>query len=250
MATRMLQRRGTAAEWAAENPILASGEIGFETDTKLMKLGDGVTPWNSLVMPYMMSGGATMTGALSLIAPTQPEHAARMADVHAELLAEVDLTSSLATITLASIPQTFRDLRLVISGKSSDATDRIPIHCQLNGVTTAVYNTHRVQAAGTNIVAAAGVSETTITLGHVPGAFSKTRFGVTDVLFPNYASVIQSSFFATTGVIPNSDAADTFTAMTSGRMNSSLAITSITMFPSVGSWYEGTSMSLYGLGRK
>lgn len=83
MATRMLQRRGTAAEWAAANPILASGEIGFETDTKLMKMGDGVTAWNDLLLPYVMTGGATMTGPLELIAPTGPAHAARKQDVDA-----------------------------------------------------------------------------------------------------------------------------------------------------------------------
>lgn len=51
MATKMQQRRATAAEWAAANPILADGEIGFERDTKVIKVGDGVTRWNSLGMP-------------------------------------------------------------------------------------------------------------------------------------------------------------------------------------------------------
>lgn len=43
-------RRGTAAQWASANPILASGEIGIETDTAQFKIGDGITAWNSL--PY------------------------------------------------------------------------------------------------------------------------------------------------------------------------------------------------------
>jgi hypothetical protein len=47
MATRMLQRRGTAAEWTAANTVLATGEIGFETDTNRFKVGNGTTPWNS-----------------------------------------------------------------------------------------------------------------------------------------------------------------------------------------------------------
>lgn len=48
MATRMLQRRATAAEWAAANPVLGDGEIGFERDTKLFKIGDGTTAYASL----------------------------------------------------------------------------------------------------------------------------------------------------------------------------------------------------------
>lgn len=41
-------RRDTAAAWAAANPVLSAGEPGLETDTDLIKYGDGVTAWNSL----------------------------------------------------------------------------------------------------------------------------------------------------------------------------------------------------------
>jgi hypothetical protein len=44
MATRMQQRRGTAAQWISTNdgsgPILAIGEIGYESDTNKFKIGD------------------------------------------------------------------------------------------------------------------------------------------------------------------------------------------------------------------
>ena len=48
MATRMQQRRGTAAQWTAADPILAAGEIGYETDTNQFKIGDGVNAWSDL----------------------------------------------------------------------------------------------------------------------------------------------------------------------------------------------------------
>lgn len=41
-------RRDTAANWTSTNPTLAAGEAGLETDTKLVKYGDGTTAWNSL----------------------------------------------------------------------------------------------------------------------------------------------------------------------------------------------------------
>lgn len=41
-------RNGTAAEWSAANPILANSEMGVESDTRLHKIGDGITAWNSL----------------------------------------------------------------------------------------------------------------------------------------------------------------------------------------------------------
>lgn len=49
MATRMQQRRGTAAQWTSANPILAAGEIGFESDTSKFKIGDGVNHWADLI---------------------------------------------------------------------------------------------------------------------------------------------------------------------------------------------------------
>jgi hypothetical protein len=48
MAIRMQQRRGTAEQWNLANPVLAAGEIGFETDTNKFKLGDGVNAWENL----------------------------------------------------------------------------------------------------------------------------------------------------------------------------------------------------------
>jgi len=48
MATRMQQRRGTATQWTSANPILAAGEIGFETDTGKFKMGNGSSAWSAL----------------------------------------------------------------------------------------------------------------------------------------------------------------------------------------------------------
>ena len=44
----MQQRRGTAAQWTSANPILAAGEIGFETDTGKFKMGNGSSAWSAL----------------------------------------------------------------------------------------------------------------------------------------------------------------------------------------------------------
>ena len=44
--TKIQLRRGTAASWTTQ--VLSQGEIGFETDTGLFKIGDGTTAWSSL----------------------------------------------------------------------------------------------------------------------------------------------------------------------------------------------------------
>lgn len=41
-------RQGAAATWESKNPVLAAGELGYDTTNKRTKIGDGVTPWNDL----------------------------------------------------------------------------------------------------------------------------------------------------------------------------------------------------------
>ena len=61
MATRMQQRRGTAAQWISTNsgngPILNAGEIGYETDTNKFKIGDGTNHWINL--DYFIDANST-----------------------------------------------------------------------------------------------------------------------------------------------------------------------------------------------
>ena len=45
---RIQLRRDTSGNWTTNDPILAQGEIGVETDTRLFKIGDGVTAWVGL----------------------------------------------------------------------------------------------------------------------------------------------------------------------------------------------------------
>jgi hypothetical protein len=78
MAVTIQIRRGTAAEWTAANTVLAAGELGYETDTGYIKVGDGSTAWNSVAYSVEGStGDITVTtnaasggGALSYTAGT------------------------------------------------------------------------------------------------------------------------------------------------------------------------------------
>ena len=46
--TKIQFRRSIATDWVAVNPILSAGEVGYETDSRKFKIGDGTTAWNSL----------------------------------------------------------------------------------------------------------------------------------------------------------------------------------------------------------
>ena len=62
MASQIQIRRGTAAQWTAANPILIIGELGFETDTNLIKAGNGTTPWTGLAYYTGIPGPTGPTG--------------------------------------------------------------------------------------------------------------------------------------------------------------------------------------------
>ena len=60
MATRIKLRRDTLANWTTAATILSDGEAGYETDTHVLRIGDGTTPFLSLV--------PVAAGAASIIA--------------------------------------------------------------------------------------------------------------------------------------------------------------------------------------
>lgn len=51
MAIRIQLRRDTAANWTSVNPVLANGEMGIETDTLKVKIGNGSSTWSA--RPYV-----------------------------------------------------------------------------------------------------------------------------------------------------------------------------------------------------
>jgi len=59
-------RRGLSTQWTAANTVLAAGEWGYETDTGLLKVGNGTSGWNAL--PYYNTIGPT--GVTGYTGPT------------------------------------------------------------------------------------------------------------------------------------------------------------------------------------
>jgi len=53
-------RRDLAGLWTVSNPILSIGELGIETDTGFIKIGDGASPWVDLL--YSGSPKSVITG--------------------------------------------------------------------------------------------------------------------------------------------------------------------------------------------
>lgn len=119
MSTKIQLRRGLSSEWTTVNPLLASGEIGIETDTKQIKVGDGVTYWNSLAYSFISEASAQ-----DLI----DVHANRTDNPHSVTKAQVGLSNVLnlspANLPISNATQAALDLKYDTSNPSNyvDAT--------------------------------------------------------------------------------------------------------------------------------
>ena len=60
------QRRDTASNWTSNNTVLLAGEIGWETDTRKIKIGDGTTAWQSLDYLPIPDVNRLLTGNLTV----------------------------------------------------------------------------------------------------------------------------------------------------------------------------------------
>lgn len=81
MPYRILLRRDLSQNWNYNDPVLMTGEPGYEMDTRKFKMGDGQTPWSQLPYYSGITGGTGpqgvtgATGATGAIGATGPQGA-------------------------------------------------------------------------------------------------------------------------------------------------------------------------------
>jgi hypothetical protein len=79
----ILFRKGSSTQWSTTDPILASGEPGFDITNNILKIGDGVTTWSLLsqisssdiyVYAKNTTGGSLTKGQAVYISGAQGDH--------------------------------------------------------------------------------------------------------------------------------------------------------------------------------
>ena len=79
MASIIQFRRDTASNWTSNNPTLAAGELGIESDTGQYKIGDGSTVWSSISYGIGVLGTNFIDAKGDLILGTADNTIARVA---------------------------------------------------------------------------------------------------------------------------------------------------------------------------
>ncbi len=137
MATRMQQRRGTAAQWTAANPTLAAGEIGFETDTVKFKVGNGSSAWASL---KYFTDAESILGGLSGI----------------DLPATLDTLNELAA-AMGDNPAFLTTIATNLTNHATDTTDIHGITNTADLVTTTILSNHNTDTSNVH-----GITDTLV----------------------------------------------------------------------------------------
>ena len=160
-----------------------------------------------------------------------------------KLIQTITLTSAQANIEFTSIPQTFTDLVLFISGRDSASTGTI--YLLLNNTTTG-YTMRRLNGQGS---AANSDSPATIDFNWNMTGTNETAntFGNSSVYIPNYTGSTNKS--VSIDGVPESNQTTFIGAQMSlvaGLWSNTAAITSIKLLANT-SYVAGSTASLYGI---
>jgi hypothetical protein len=112
-------KRGTAAQWSALNPVLLDGMPGWERDTGLFKIGDGVTAWNTLAY---YSGSIPTPGTTDVVTKlevdsTGGDQAVNLITYTNVAIFKKDASANVVTIS-DSTPRNTPDIKLTTQGDS------------------------------------------------------------------------------------------------------------------------------------
>jgi hypothetical protein len=147
MAIKLQVRRGTATEWSTANPTLIVGEIGFETDTGNIKVGDGTNVWNDLAyqFPYLTGSRNHAPEDVTTLVVDQTNDRvgigtnAPLSQLHVESAAPVlrfrDTAAAASTHSLVSADNTTGTL--LISADAGNNTASSQVQIAVDGTTVA-----------------------------------------------------------------------------------------------------------------
>lgn len=150
-----------------------------------------------------------------------------------------------ASIEFGSIPQTYTDLKVVISARSNQANIFGTAALELNGVTSA-YSTRRLNGDGSGANSGTHSVTTSITTWDMNGGSSTASlFSNVEIYIPNYAGSTNKSV-SIDAVIEN-NATTAYATLLAGLWSNTAAITSVKITAIGNTIQQYSSASLYGI---
>jgi hypothetical protein len=171
-----------------------------------------------------------------------------MANTHKKIQTVTVGAGGAATISFTSIPQTYTDLRVVVSVRSDDAIrSYTDVGVQLNSIATGYYMKLLYTNNGTSAASANSSDGGNFTWGSEGTGATATAntFGNSEFYIPEYVGSKYKSILVNGAGEQNAAATGLF--ISGGYVMSTEPITSITLNPSVGSFVQYSTATLYGV---
>jgi hypothetical protein len=151
------------------------------------------------------------------------------------------LTSTVASTTFSSIPQTYTDLLLKISSRGSGG-----IEVYFNSKTPgSEYTERRLSAYSGSVSSDTGNSTISISVTGGYSSYTANTFGSTEIYIPNYTSSNNKS--ASLDGVAENDSSTNAMQMTAGLRSNTAAITSIILQSYEGNFVADSTFYLYGI---
>lgn len=119
MAVRIQMRRGTTSQWNSADPVLAAGEIGFNTTNGLIKVGTGSTSWSNI--DYLVTNGGLGTSLSDYIVLAEKGAANGVAELDANL----NVLTSTSVVFEGAVADAY-ETTLTVTEPTADRTITIP----------------------------------------------------------------------------------------------------------------------------
>ena len=172
-----------------------------------------------------------------------------MANPTMTLISSQTLGGTTASVTFASIPSTYNDLKLVVSARGDTAAYPVAINMKINSDTTSKYSYTHLLGNSSAASSTRASSQTVDAIPNVDGASATaSTFGSWEIYIPNYTSTGSKPFFGIDVVETN----DATAAHAEIQANAHLyrgasGISSIKLTPSSRNFVQYSTFTLYGI---
>jgi hypothetical protein len=145
------------------------------------------------------------------------------------------LSGTAATVTFSSIPGTYRDLILVVTGTG---TNNHAVYAQFNGDTATNYNNVQMIGDGSTASSSLQTSQTFVYAGR--GNTTSVTTNIVHIL--DYSTTDKHKT-----VLSRANDSALYVMGITNRWASTAVITSMLIYPSLGSFNAGSTFALYGV---
>ena len=161
-----------------------------------------------------------------------------------QLISAQTLSSASASVTFSSIPQTFTDLKCVMSVRTTNSATNGSVLVGFNGTSNSTnWSIRYLEGSGASASSGTGTSGV---VGYPPAAnATASTFGNLEVYVPNYTASVNKSL-SVDSVMEN-NATTAYADLIAGLWSNTAAISSIEITPGSGNFAIGSSFYLYGI---